>query len=82
MLNVTVCIGSCCHLKGSKYVVETFQNLIKKNNAENKIKLFGKFCMKNCQNGVCVAVENEIFSVTPETAEEFFAKNILCKAKD
>ena len=28
-MKVTVCIGSSCHIKGSRQVVETFQNLIK-----------------------------------------------------
>ena len=30
MVNVTVCVGSSCHLKGSRQVVESLQELIQK----------------------------------------------------
>ena len=36
--------------------------------------------MGQCQKGVCVTVDEEFFSVTPETVEEFFEKNVLRKA--
>jgi NADH:ubiquinone oxidoreductase subunit E len=32
--------------------------------------------MGNCQKGVCVTVDNEFFSVTPDTVADFFQKNI------
>ena len=40
------------------------------------VDLSGKFCMGMCQQGVCVSVEDKIFSVTPETVEKFFIKEI------
>ena len=43
------CIGSSCHLKGSRQVVEKLQELIEKNNLKEKIDLSGTFCMGNCQ---------------------------------
>jgi hypothetical protein len=30
-----------------------------------------------CQQSVCVSIENEIFSVSPETAEAFFQNEVL-----
>ena len=35
--------------------------------------------MGKCQQGVCVTVDNEFFSVTPETVDEFFEKNVKGK---
>ncbi len=78
-MKVTVCIGSSCHIKGSRRVVESLQQLIANNNLSDKVELAGTFCMGNCQQGVCVTVNEEFFSVTPETVEEFFNKNILGK---
>ena len=75
-MKVTVCIGSSCHIKGSRQVVEQLQYLIKENNLGDKVELGGTFCMGKCQQGVCVTVDNDFFSVTPETTEEFFNKNI------
>ena len=80
-MKVTVCIGSSCHLKGSRQVVESFQRNIADNGLKDCVELGGTFCMGNCQQGVCVTVDGELFSVSPETADEFFYANILTKVK-
>ena len=79
MIKITVCIGSSCHIKGSRQVVEELQYLIAENNIGDKVELCGTFCMGNCQQGVCVTVNDSFHSVTPESVEEFFAKEVLAK---
>ena len=79
MLKITVCIGSSCHIKGSRQVVEQLQFLIAENNLGEKVELGGTFCMGKCQQGVCVTVDDSFHSVTPDTVEEFFAKEVLAK---
>lgn len=79
-MKITVCIGSSCHIKGSRQVVEGLQRLIAENNLGDKVELGGTFCMGQCQKGVCVTVDNELFSVTPDSVNEFFEKNVLGKA--
>ena len=79
MIKITVCIGSSCHIKGSRQVVEQLQYLIAENNLGDKVELGGTFCMGKCQQGVCVTVNDSFHSVTPESVEEFFAKEILAK---
>ena len=78
-MKVTVCIGSSCHIKGARQIVEQLQNLIAENNLGDKVELGGTFSMGKCQQGVCVTVDNEFFSVTPETVDEFFEKNVKGK---
>ena len=80
-MKVTVCIGSSCHIKGSRQVVEQLQYLIAKNNLKEHVELGGTFCMGKCQQGVCVTVDDAFFSLTPETTDEFFKKEILAKVK-
>ena len=63
MIKLTVCIGSSCHLKGSRQVVETFQNLIAAHNVKNNVELSGTFCMGRCGEGVCVSLNGEAYSV-------------------
>ena len=75
-MKITVCIGSSCHIKGSRQVVTQLQKLIGENNLGDKVELGGTFCMGNCQKGVCVTVDNEFFSVTPDTVADFFQKNV------
>ena len=77
MIKVTVCIGSSCHIKGSRQVVEQLQYLIAENNLKDKVELGGTFCMGTCQEGVCVTVDDKFFSVSPDTVKEFFEKEIL-----
>ncbi len=78
-MKITVCIGSSCHIKGSRQVVEQLQYLIAQNNLSDKVELAGTFCMGKCQQGVCVTVDDTFFSVTPESVGEFFTENILNK---
>ena len=78
-MRVTVCIGSSCHIKGSRQVVEALQELISKNNLEDKVELGGTFCLGKCQQGVCVTVDDEFHSVSPETVDEFFRNEIAAK---
>lgn len=78
-MKVIVCIGSSCHIKGSRFVVEQLQNLIAENNIGDKVELGGTFCLGNCQQGVCVSVDNAFHSVSPETVGDFFANEILAK---
>lgn len=79
MIKVTICIGSSCHIKGSRVIVEKLQKLIAEHKLSDKIELDGTFCMGKCQQGVCVTVDGEFFSVTPESCEEFFDKEILAR---
>ena len=76
-MKVTVCIGSSCHLKGSRQVVEQLQELIRKNGLEDKVELAGTFCMGRCQEGVCVTVDDAFHSVSPERVLAFFNEYIL-----
>ena len=66
-MKITVCIGSSCHIKGSRQVVEQLQYLIASNKLDDKVELGGTFCIGKCQQGVCV------------TVDEFFKKEVLAK---
>ena len=78
-MKVTVCIGSSCHIKGSRQVVQALQNLITESNLEDKVELGGTFCLGKCQQGVCVNVDEEFHSVSPENVKEFFENEIVAK---
>ena len=81
MLKITVCIGSSCHIKGSRKVVEQLQNLISEHGLNDKVELGGTFCLGKCQEGVCVTVDDEFYSVTPDTVGRFFENAVVKKVK-
>ena len=76
-MKITVCIGSACHIKGSRQVVESLQELISKHNVGDVVELGGTFCLGKCQQGICVTVNDEFYSVLPDTVEEFFKTAVL-----
>ena len=78
-MKITVCIGSSCHIKGSRQVVERLQDLIRENKLGDKVELAGTFCMGKCQQGVCVTVDEDFYSVTPDTVDEFFENSIKAR---
>lgn len=82
-MTVEICIGSSCHLKGSRQLVELFTNEVEKQNLKNKIVLKGSFCKGKCnREGVTVQVDDTIYTgVTPDKFEEFFKTNVLSKLK-
>ena len=80
-MKITVCIGSSCHVKGSRQVVKTLQQLIAEHHIGDQVELSGTFCMSQCQLGMCVTVDDAFHSVTPETAEQFFLDHVLAKVE-
>ena len=73
MVKVTVCIGSSCHIKGARSVVEEFQRLIAENNLKGEVDLGGTFCVGRCnEDGISVLVDDEYYAVKPEEAADFF----------
>ena len=56
-VKVTVCVGSSCHIRGSRKVLKRFAEIIKQEGLENEVDLdevalVGSFCMERC--GECV----------------------------
>lgn len=71
-MEIKVCIGSACHLKGSYEVISIFKNYIASHDYDQRIVLKSSFCLGKCSDAVSVQVDNErIFSVSPESAQMF-----------
>ena len=76
-MTITICIGSSCHLKGSRTIIQKLEELITERQLNEKIELNGSFCMGECSNGVFVKINDELFSVSPETVNTFFENEVL-----
>ncbi len=78
MLDIYVCVGSSCHLKGSYQIINCFQKLIKENHLEDRAVLKASFCMGQCTNGVCVKVGDVFYGdVAIINAESFFHEKVI-----
>lgn len=76
MIRVEICIGSSCHVKGATSVLNAIRSKVKTYGLEDKVELAGRFCMGKCTEGVCVTVDGQLYSVSPNSADEFFDKEI------
>ncbi len=78
-MKITICVGSSCHLKGSRQVVEKLQSLVAQHRLQNDVALCGAFCMGNCTRGVSVMLDGELFSLRPEDVKAFFDNEVLTR---
>ena len=79
MVNVEICIGSACYVKGSSQVVNDLNALIKDKGWEDKIAVKGSFCMKACQNHIGLGIRingRQIEGVTAQNAREILDREL------
>lgn len=71
-MEIKVCIGSACHLKGSYDVIKTFKDYVSENGLEKTMDLKSSFCLGHCSYAVSVKVnDDKVCSVTPDEARQF-----------
>ncbi len=81
-MEVRICIGEFCHLKGSEVVTRTFMDLAEKQGLGDSLDLKGVFCLGACQaEGVSVKVGDRVHKVRMEEAERFFLDVVVPAAK-
>ena len=76
-MEINICVGSACHLKGSYDVIKAMETLVKENEVEEKITIKAAFCLGHCTKAVSVKFDGEIYSVRKETAKEFFESHVM-----
>ena len=79
MVEVKICVGSSCHLKGSEELVGAFQNKLQKSGLDDCVILSGSFCLGRCnRSGVTVSVNDKVYEgVTVGGFDEFFKFAVL-----
>lgn len=79
-MKVEICIGSSCHVKGGKEVLDMLMKSVKDRGLGDKVSLSGSTCMGMCkESGVSIKVDGNPFSVTPQDFPAFFEKEIVAK---
>lgn len=78
-MNIKVCVGSSCHLKGSYDVIEAFKAVLKKYDVEDVVDLQASFCLGHCAKGVTVSCEERGPSGPPTVAPEGYPTPRNCR---
>ena len=77
-MEIYVCIGSSCHLKGSYDIINAFKKLIADHGLEEKVSLNASFCLGHCQNGVTINIGEQIVTgLNPQNVEQIFNDMVL-----
>jgi len=76
-IKVTVCVGSSCHVRGSRAVLKRFVEVLKAEKLEDDVALVGSFCMERC--GECMNwrfEEEDITSTNVDEAEQTLRRKV------
>lgn len=79
MVNIEICIGSACYVKGSSQVVNDLNSLIKEKNWQDKVAVKGSFCMKACENHIGLGIRingKQLEGVTAQNAREMLLNEL------
>ena len=81
-MNIYICVGSSCHLKGSYDIIQLMRAAISNNKLEDKVKLSAAFCLGRCTDGVSVKINDDIVcGVSRDNFNQFFHDNVLSQTK-
>ena len=78
-MTIEICLGSSCHVKGSKKIFALVEKAIKDNKLEKKVKIAGTLCLGHCDSdGVNMKIDDKIVTgFTVENFDEMFKTNVL-----
>ncbi|HIZ55140.1 MAG TPA: (2Fe-2S) ferredoxin domain-containing protein [Firmicutes bacterium] len=77
-MDLTVCIGSSCHLKNSRAIIAGLEQLIQERQLTDRVTLRGSFCMEKCGcDGVSVKWNDTIYSLKPDELTAFVENEVL-----
>lgn len=80
-MKVEICIGSACHVKGGKEVLDKLMKAVKDKGISGKVSLAGSTCMGMCKEpGVSIRIDGVAHSIKPQDFDAFFENEIVAKA--
>ena len=79
-MNIYVCVGSSCHLKGSYQIIELMKKALEDNGLTDQVNLSAAFCLGKCTHGVSIKVDDEIITgLNRDNFDDIFAGSVLAK---
>ena len=79
-MNIYVCVGSSCHLKGSYQIIDLMKKALEENGLTDQVNLSAAFCLGKCTHGVSIKVDDEIVTgLNRDNFDDIFAGSVLAK---
>ena len=80
-MTVTVCIGSGCHVKGSRGIINLLKDYIDSHQLDLPVELSGCFCLNQCTEGVVVKFNDHIVTNITKDNIIFLLEDYLKKGE-
>jgi NADH:ubiquinone oxidoreductase subunit E len=79
-VDILVCIGSSCHVRGSYKIMSELKAMITEKDLDTKVQVQAAFCLGYCREGVTIKVDEQLVTgVTKENLTQVFDKYVLKK---
>ncbi len=79
-IEVSVCVGTGCYLRGAYDVLAKFHELSERDDVSGYVNLKATFCLEKCDQGVNIKVGDRIISgVSSANAEEVFDREVAAQ---
>lgn len=80
-MEIKVCVGSACYVKGSHEVIQKISQLIDKYHMQESLELKAAFCLGHCTQAVSVEFDGVIYGVDKDEVETFFVSEVCRRIK-
>ena len=82
-VTITVCVGSSCHVRGARKIIQRYEELIAERDLGDTVALKGSFCMDRCTEGVNMEINGEPLNAqTLDEAERIFEEKVMALATE
>lgn len=77
-MDILICVGSSCHMKGSYPIIRLFDAWIREYDLSEQVTLKAAFCLGDCTKGVAMRIDGVAeLGLTVANAEEVFLTKVL-----
>ena len=81
-MEITICVGSSCHIRGSHAFIDYLQKAIAAHQIEEQVVLKASFCIGYCSEGINIKIDDERVVVSGlDDLKEIFEKRIVPAVK-
>ena len=78
MIDLYVCVGSACHIRGSYNVIARLQELIEHHRVEGHVTVKAALCLGSCSDKVSVRInEGLVTGLAVSDTDRFFTESVL-----
>ena len=80
MVQVKVCVGSSCHIRGGSKTLRAIKAIIEERDLARQVSLSADLCLEGCLQAPNVVVDGQVFGgVTPDKAGAFFEEQVISR---